>query len=364
VSFVTDHEPDDGSAIERLVAHGRAAGLRRVEDLRERYGDRPVVDLGLGIYQRDREAAGGVVGAAVAFRMFLFFVPLLLVVVGIAGFFTRWVDADNLSQQAGVSGGLAAQISTALSQPETSRWGALIVGLVGVGLTGRSLSKVLTVASCLNWRLPVRPKAPLRVIGGVVGVIVGIGLVTAIVNRVRDDLGLAAAGFSFLAVFMVYAIAWLAVSLVLPRATSDPAALLPGSAIVALTITGMQAVSQLYLPSHMGRASQLYGAIGATIVTLGWFFFAGRAIVLGMAVNAAVYERFGSISQVVFALPVVRILPRRSAFIRRFFDLSGPDEGVEGPEGGHPDEDGDAGRAGAVDSHPGDGRGRQRSDSN
>jgi membrane protein len=363
VTFVTDHAPDEGSAIDRLVAHGRAAGQRRVEQLRERYGDLPLVDLGLGIYQRDREAAGGVVGAAVAFRIFLFFVPLLLVVVGTVGLLSRWIDAEEFNQQAGVSGGLAAQISTALSQPDASRWGALIVGLVGVGLTGRSLSKVLTVASCLNWRLPVRTKAPLRVVGGVVGVIVGIGLVSAIVNRVRDHLGLAATGFSFLAVFAVYALAWMAVSLVLPRATSDPGALLPGSALVGLTITGMQAISQLYLPSHMGRASQLYGAIGATIVTLGWFFFAGRAIVLGMAVNAAVYERFGSISQVVFALPVIRVLPRRSAWIRRFFDLSGPDEDVEGPEGGHPDEDGDPGRAGAVDGHPGDGRSRERSDS-
>jgi uncharacterized BrkB/YihY/UPF0761 family membrane protein len=362
VTLVRDQASDEASAIERLITHGRAAGQRRVEELRERYGDLALVDLGLRIYQRDREAAGGVVGAAVAFRMFLFFVPLLLVVVGLGGLLTRWVDAEDVSHELSVSGGLAAQISTALSQPDASRWAALIVGLVGVALTGRSLSKVLTVASCLNWRLPVRTKAPLRVVGGVVGVVVGIGLVSAIVNRLRDNFGLAAAGFSFVAVFAIYALAWMAVSLVLPRATSDPAALLPGSALVGLTIAGMQAVSQLYLPSHLGRASQLYGAIGATIVTLGWFFFAGRAIVLGMAVNAVVHERFGSISQVFFALPVVRILPRRSAWIRRFFDLerrvSTGDEKVEGPEGRHPDDDGDVSGAAAADGHDGDGRGR------
>jgi hypothetical protein len=42
-----------------------------------------------------------------------------------------------------------------------------------------------------------------------------------------------------------------------------------------------------------------------------------------MAVNAVIYERFGSISQFVFGLPLVRILPRKSAWIRRFFDLDG-----------------------------------------
>jgi hypothetical protein len=35
------------------------------------------------------------------------------------------------------------------------------------------------------------------------------------------------------------------------------------------TLAGMQAVSQLYLPNQIGRVSQLYGAIAATIVTLG-----------------------------------------------------------------------------------------------
>ncbi len=320
-----DQAHDERSAIERLVAQGRAAGQRRVEDLRARYGDRALVDLGLRMYDRDREAAGGVVGAAVAFRLFLFFVPLLLVVVGLAGLLRSWLDADVLNEKAGVSGGLAAQIDSALSQPGTSRWTALIVGLVGMALTGRSLSKVLTAASCLNWQLPVRTKAPMRVIGGVIGVVVGMGLVATIVNHLRDDFGVAAAGFSFLAAFGVYALAWMVVSLVLPRATSDPGALLPGSALVGLAVAGMQAISQLYLPDKLGRASQLYGAIGATIVTLGWFFFAGRAIVFAMAVNAVVFERFGSISQVVFALPVVRILPRRSAWIRRFFDLEQDD---------------------------------------
>ena len=95
----------------------------------------------------------------------------------------------------------------------------------------------------------------------------------------------------------------------------------PVAALVGATFAGMQALSQLYLPDRCDRASELYGAIGVTIVTLGWFFIAGRVIVLAMAVNAVFHERFGSISQIVFALPVLRILPRRSAWIRRFFDL-------------------------------------------
>jgi len=83
----------------------------------------------------------------------------------------------------------------------------------------------------------------------------------------------------------------------------------------------MQAVSQLYLPGKMSHASALYGAIGTTIVTLGWFFIFGRAIVIAMVMNAVIYERFGSISSAVLSLPGVRILPRKSAWIRKFFDV-------------------------------------------
>ena len=43
----------------------------------------------------------------------------------------------------------------------------------------------------------------------------------------------------------------------------------------------MQAVSQLYLPDRFNKASEVYGAVGVAIVTLGWFFIIGRVIVLG-----------------------------------------------------------------------------------
>ena len=158
-------------------------------------------------------------------------------------------------------------------------------------------------------------------IGAIVGLIVGVGLVSTIINRVRTELGLAVAGMSFLLAFAIYAVAWLLLSMLLPRATTDPGALLPGAVLVGATLVGMQAISQLYLPDRFDRASQLYGAIGTTIVTLGWFFILGRAIVLAMAVDAVIYERFGSISQFVFSLPLVRVLPRRWPWIRRFFGL-------------------------------------------
>ena len=118
---------------------------------------------------------------------------------------------------------------------------------------GRSLSKVMTSASCLSWRLPVTTKASVRVIGAVVGLVAAIVIVATVVNHFHRDYGLAAAGVSMLVAVAVYGIAWMAMSMLLPRATRDPGALLPGAVLVGAVLAGMQAVAQLYLPDRLER---------------------------------------------------------------------------------------------------------------
>lgn len=181
---------------------------QRVQQLVAKHEHRPLLDIALRIYQRDRESAGTVVGSAVAFRLFLFFVPFVLFIVGLLGFLRTWSTTEGMAEQAGVTGQLAIQIDAALSQPNSSRWIATLLGLIGMVWAGRSLSRVMVSASCLAWRLPVLAKASMRVVGGVVGVFAGIGLIVTIMNRVRAELGLAAAGLSFLAVVVVYGVAW------------------------------------------------------------------------------------------------------------------------------------------------------------
>ena len=182
----------------------------------------------------------------------------------------------------------------------------------------------MVAAGVAGWQLQARPKASPKLVGALVGVISGVGLVALIINRIRADSGVGVASISFLAAFWIYLVAWLVAFRVMPRATSDPGALLPGAAIVALTMTGMQAISQLYIPDRMSRASELYGAFGATIVTLGWFFILGRTIVLAIVCNAVIHERFGSITNFVFSWPIIRLF-RRVRLVRRVFDLDEQD---------------------------------------
>jgi uncharacterized BrkB/YihY/UPF0761 family membrane protein len=314
-----------GSPSSVIDGSSRLATVRgRVTARLQRYEKVPVVGVGAALVRRDTEAGGSLMGSAIAFRLFLFFVPLLLVLVGLAGLVGGRLDPDDVAAGVGVSGGVAVQIEQAFEQSGRASWLVMGVGLVGLLVTGRSLGKVLRAASSIAWRLPVRPRASWRVVGSIVGLACCMGLVAVLVNRARTELGLGVATLSVGAAFAIYVVVWTIISLLLPRKTDDPGAVLPGAILVASVLAAMHAVSQFYLPDRFDRASQLYGAIGATVVTLGWFFILGRAIVVSMELDAVVYERYGSITTVVFSLPVLRALPRRSARLRRFFGLEPP----------------------------------------
>ena len=309
----------DDTGLVRFAATTRGH-VTRVQRWLAKYQGLPGVDVVLGIFRRDRRAAGPVMSSALAFRVFLFFLPLLLLTIGVAGFASDVADARSVNRLAGFSGGLAKEVTAAFHQPGLTRWVAVLLGLGGVLVAGRSLSRVLHAASAAAWGLPPGDRARLRAVGAVAGLVCTIGVIAILIGRVRESFGLGLASASFLPALLIYALAWLGVSMFLPRATEDPGALLPGCLLVALTLTVMHAVSELYLPDRLDHASRLYGAFGVTVVTLGWFFIFGRAVIIAMALNAAVYDRYGSISRVAFSLPVLRTLARRSPRIRHFFD--------------------------------------------
>ncbi len=101
-----------------------------------RYEDVPVVGLGASLVRRDSESAGSMIGSAVAFRLFLFFVPLLLFLVGLAGFFGGHISAADVERNAGVSSGLGQQIQHAFHQSGRAPWFITALGLFGMATTG------------------------------------------------------------------------------------------------------------------------------------------------------------------------------------------------------------------------------------
>jgi uncharacterized BrkB/YihY/UPF0761 family membrane protein len=210
----------DAAADDRALKRFAAATRGRVTPVRQwlaRHRDRPVVDVVFATFRRDRQAAGWVMSSALAFRLFLFFLPLMLLTVGVAGFASAVADARSANHAAGISGSLAKQVSAAFHQPGITRWFAVLLGLSGVLLAGRSLSRVLYAASAAAWGLPPGNRARLRAVGAVAGLVCTIGLIAILINRIRESLGLGLASVSFVPALFIYAIAWLGISLFLPR---------------------------------------------------------------------------------------------------------------------------------------------------
>jgi uncharacterized BrkB/YihY/UPF0761 family membrane protein len=127
----------------------------------------------------------------------------------------------------------------------------------------------------------------------------------------------------------------------LPRPTRDPGAVIPGALIFAVALTAVQLFMHFYLPRSIDNASQTMGSLGVTIASLGYLFLIGRLMAASVVVNAVVWDHFGSISDVVFRLPGLRVLPRRFPKLQAFFDLerpepAEPEAAVPGPETAEP----------------------------
>jgi hypothetical protein len=137
---------------------------------------------------------------------------------------------------------------------------------------------------------------------------------------------------------VIYLFLFMVLMATLPRGTTDPGAILPGAALVAALVVGLQAVSQLYIPSRISGASDLYGGIGVTVVALGWLFIVGRTLSFAFSLNAALFDRFGSLSQAIFSLPVLRILRRKSAPLRSHFGLDDAGRSVPAERAVMPDD--------------------------
>ena len=86
-------------------------------------------------------------------------------------------------------------------------------------------------------------------------------------------------------------------------------------------------MSQLFLPGQIERASELYGGLAATVATLGWFFFMGRAMAFSFVLDATVHDHVGGTAKAVLSLPVLRAIPANVPRLARYLHLPEHDPG-------------------------------------
>ncbi len=323
--------PDENQP-ESLLSRGRRrakalAGAAKLQLANVRQQNGPA-DVAVRIYERDHQNFGSVLGSAVAFRLFLFVFSLVVLSVG-AGVLVlgSGLFGEGLGDDLGLAGSLATQVDEALSQNDSSGILLVLGGIAATAWAGRNLAITLTAASANAWRIP-RPAGvtSVRAVGVIIGLVSAAMVFATVLRLVEDKAHLIIVATSIIAIFFAYSAVWFALTLVLPRATRDPSSLLPGAALTGLTFAGLGWVSQFYLVPRLNSGSEVLGGLGLTAVALGWLFFASRIMVASLVVNAVIYERYGSLLDLLLSLPGLRRL-RRYEWVRRLLDRDFADAG-------------------------------------
>jgi uncharacterized BrkB/YihY/UPF0761 family membrane protein len=285
------------------VAPAAREGVReRVGRLRERAeqtragiearrADSASIDTAFEAIERDAQSGGGVLAAAVAFRLFMFLVPYAFVMCTGFGLASSAAGQDpgDAARSAGISGLFASAVSSTGTLSLANRLVALTVGGFALALTARSLVQVLWIVHRLIWRVqpPGKPSpwAPLILVG-LITLLFGMADLIAWI-------GSQSLGLRFVAFFMTIVLsgsAWFLASWLLPRDRCALWALLPGALIVGVGFGVLQILTVTYVVHVVTRKSALYGAIGIALALLLWTYFAGRLLTAAIVANASLWK--------------------------------------------------------------------------
>jgi uncharacterized BrkB/YihY/UPF0761 family membrane protein len=281
-----DPDPTRWERLQRRAQQTRA-------DIEARRAGSASIDSAFQAIERDAQSGGGVLAAAVAFRLFMFLVPYAFVMVTGFGLASTAVGQTpkDAARTAGIGGLLASAVTSTSTLSLANRVAGLVLGGVALAFTARSLVSVLWVVHRLIWEVkPTRkptPWAPVILFGYVT---VLFAIVDLAARMGSHSLWLRL--LSVLISVVASGAAWLLASWWLPREKDSTwPALLPGAIIVGVGVGLLHLLTITYVAHTVSRKSSLYGAIGIAIALLLWTYFAGRLLTAAIAANASLWRR-------------------------------------------------------------------------
>jgi uncharacterized BrkB/YihY/UPF0761 family membrane protein len=253
-----------------------------------------LVDAGFHLYERDVNAGGGVLAGALAFRLFVFAIPYVFLVITVFG---SAADLQNESGQdvartAGLTGLIGKAIADAQRQSDGTKILSILAGLFATVLAARAVVKTLRAVHALAWRVPLtRLKHSTRAALVLILVLLATSVLVTVIGKLRNErpgIGILAG----LLAIVVWAGAWALVSWFLPHAEDIPwTALIPGALVFGVLIWSFHLLAVFYFSRKISNASDTYGAIGSAIGIIVALYLFGRAMSASAVVNATLWER-------------------------------------------------------------------------
>jgi uncharacterized BrkB/YihY/UPF0761 family membrane protein len=256
-----------------------------------RRGSSRSVDVAFIAYEHNRDAAGSLLAGALAYRLFLWTLPVALVLVGGLGFLSSENPGDpgRAVRDAGITSIPAQSVNQAATTSTRAWWLVVIFGVALTYLASVALVKALWAAHALVWRMPgTRIPSKPRLVGVFFLGCLAIAAATSVASVVRNASptnGLVL----MIADVVVYSVIWLGLSTQFPHRDVPWTALIPGALVFGVGVQVLHLVSVYYLSARLSSASVLYGTLGVSAALLLGLYFIGRLIILSAQVNEAIW---------------------------------------------------------------------------
>jgi uncharacterized BrkB/YihY/UPF0761 family membrane protein len=290
-------DPVDGARHRSLLAGARAARVR-IGDTRTHLEARRPTNRGIDTVfrwvQLQIDAGAALLAGAIAFRIFLFLLPWVLVVVFGLGVGADAVGADprTVARSLGMTGLAATAVNTAATTSALTRWLTFSLAVVGLALGAWNLLRALLVSHALIWRIPMkRPRHMTLSVLSIIGAVLLSNLLIGLLTRTRTGLAGWIAGLVLFT--LVVAGVWMAGSLrVFPRPEDVTwRGVIPGALLFAFGVELLHVVTVVWFAPYLQSKSQTYGAIGAAFAILLWAYLLGRVITGAAALNAVMWDK-------------------------------------------------------------------------
>lgn len=256
----------------------------------------PVAEIGWRTLRRDSSIGGSVLGAALAYRIFIWLLPFVLVLVlGLALVVGK--DRRHMAEilsDAGLTGFVARSIVDTTDGP--SGWAivtAFVAALVVLLYQTSALLRAMRAITALAWGLPVtRVPSPARSGLLCLGWLVAFLAVAASAPPVRQALVFPLDLLANLALYGAgLPVLWLVLSwFLLPRRTERWQDLVPGALLVGIGVAAIGLFNTLVLFPWLAEREATYGVLGVAAGLLFGFFLIGRTMELAAALNATLVE--------------------------------------------------------------------------
>jgi uncharacterized BrkB/YihY/UPF0761 family membrane protein len=293
-------EPEPGSSPEAEVVAGKTLAGRalaaaervrivreQIEEARSRHAS---VDIGLATVERDSEIGGGLLAGALAYRLFVFLLPLAVFLVVGLGLYADATDqsTDEAARELGLTRVVAREIGGAAS--DSARWWVLVASIPVVAYAVTQLFRAVSIVHGLAFErtgrvVRLRPRAiglfSLAVLGQIAS--------SSLVGALADSVGGALVGV-IVGVLVVTGI-WLGASALFPHGTATIQDRLAGSLLYGVGTLAISLFNVLVIGWLIEERQDSYGALGVAAALLFSMYLTGRLIVTAAVLNATIWRR-------------------------------------------------------------------------